>query len=336
MAKQPSYPMYAQDFDMDTSAWDNEAVGAYIRLLNCQWINGALPDDHRELARIARSTPKKFQKSWQKISKKFSRQDQNGIQILQNPKMERVREELNKYLKKQQESGRRGAEIRWGKDSDPNGEPIASPMANGCLSSSSSSSFEDIKNPPTPQETKPLNEPSPGVVVQAEIQKLRERYQDQQVVDQTLEAFKSTRKSFDMSPNLILAELKWWAKYPEDHVRSCMQVYLDGDHAAQSRAEKYLRGIIRNHLKAGKGRSAGPSPVETAWQSLMQAIRTAGQDGGGWRALDARTQAAAKAVGDWSWWCGRTERELHFKKGEFKEAWERGLPPGRAQAPGKG
>lgn len=138
MAKQPSYPMYAQDFDMDTADWENEEVGVYVRLLNYEWINGSLPHDTKRLARIVRISHKKFQKNWKKISKKFFFRDINGDQILQNSKMENVREEINNYLKKQRESGRKGAEKRWGKDSDPNGEPIATPMANGCLSFSSS------------------------------------------------------------------------------------------------------------------------------------------------------------------------------------------------------
>ena len=116
-------------------------------------------------------------------------------------------------------------------------------------SSSSSSSSEVLSN----QQPPPDNTGEPSVVVADEIKKHRERYKDQKIIDLVLQSLKSTRQTFSMSDNLVLAEFRWWGNYPEDHVRASMQVYLDGDHAAQGRAEKYLRGIIRNHAQDAKG-----------------------------------------------------------------------------------
>lgn len=33
MSKAPAFQIYVQDFDMDTAIWENEQIGAYLRLL---------------------------------------------------------------------------------------------------------------------------------------------------------------------------------------------------------------------------------------------------------------------------------------------------------------
>jgi uncharacterized protein YdaU (DUF1376 family) len=113
MAKFPSFPLYAQDFDMDTNTWSNEEVGVYLRLLLSEWINGPLPDDTKKLAQIARISPKKFKNLFQICSKKFIR-DGNGFLI--NEKMEKIREKVSKWLEQKQKAGIAGARKRWKND----------------------------------------------------------------------------------------------------------------------------------------------------------------------------------------------------------------------------
>ena len=72
---------------MDTATWENDEVGAYMRLLLSQWVNGFLPNDLHKLAKIARESDKKFEKKWKNFSNKFVT-DGNGF--LHNLRMEEV------------------------------------------------------------------------------------------------------------------------------------------------------------------------------------------------------------------------------------------------------
>lgn len=111
MAKDPSYPMYAQDFDMDTASWSNAEVGGFTRLINYEWINGPLPNSIPALARIARCDVRTFTKMWEsEIGKKFTVNDAN---MLINRRMEEERAKRVKYLEIQREKGKSGADKRW-------------------------------------------------------------------------------------------------------------------------------------------------------------------------------------------------------------------------------
>ena len=57
MGKAPAFQLYAADFFMDTIGWSDVEVGIYIRLLLLEWINGPLPDDHKQLLKLMSSFP---------------------------------------------------------------------------------------------------------------------------------------------------------------------------------------------------------------------------------------------------------------------------------------
>jgi uncharacterized protein YdaU (DUF1376 family) len=155
MAKDPAYPMYAQDIDMDTASWSCNAFGAYVRLLNYSWINGGLPDDVDELARIARLDGGNFKKCWSKwIWGKFQKVDG----VLVNRRMEEEREKREIYRKSQQLKGIKSGERRQPKVNrgstgvQPGRQPRRQPKGNLSLSLSFSLSLakhllpEDIKD----------------------------------------------------------------------------------------------------------------------------------------------------------------------------------------------
>lgn len=138
MSKAPAFQLYAADFYMDTAHWEPETIGVYFRLLMFEWVNGFIPNDTKQLSRIAGITQKKFKNNWKIFSHKFSQKDDEK---LINRKMEEVREEQENYRKSQKESGKRGAEKRWKKDSDPNGDPIGDPNGEKIALQSSSSNI---------------------------------------------------------------------------------------------------------------------------------------------------------------------------------------------------
>lgn len=163
MAKAPAYQMYALDFDMDTASWDNEEVGIYLRLLNYQWINGAVPCEMEDLARIVRMTPKKFEKKWRKnLHKKFSAGNENG---LKNSRLESERQKQLNYREEQSKNGNKGAEKRWQNHGvahsdpigNPNGENIA--LQSSVFNTSKPKDFTSPK-PATASPKKPLSKSS--------------------------------------------------------------------------------------------------------------------------------------------------------------------------------
>jgi hypothetical protein len=82
-----------------------------------------------------------------------------------------------------------------------------------------------------------------------EIFSLRERYSDQNLIDQAFKAIASTRKYGKVSDSILLKELRKWERYPIEHVETCIRIYMDKDCAGQGMDENYLLGIMRKHNK---------------------------------------------------------------------------------------
>lgn len=79
-----------------------------------------------------------------------------------------------------------------------------------------------------------------------ELFSLRERYFDQNLIDQVFDAIASTRKSNKVADSVLLAQLQKWKRYPVEQVESGIRTYLEKDYAGQGKDEAYLLGIIRN------------------------------------------------------------------------------------------
>ncbi len=113
--------------------WNAEDIGCYFILcmhLYCQ--GGSLKFDCHKLAKMCRTTPKRFVKSWDKIAIKFVKtcpaNESSGKKSVFEFESKRVRKELNAARKRMQTavtSGLKGANKRWGGHSDPNGVAIA-------------------------------------------------------------------------------------------------------------------------------------------------------------------------------------------------------------------
>lgn len=165
MGKAPAYQMYAQDFDMDTASWSNDEVGMYTRLLNYEWINGSIPSNLEDIARITREpySPRfhqRFTVKWMRnVAAKFT-PNHNGNLI--NKRMEEVRQSQFKYS----ESRRKNVSVRY-KDK-PTYEPTHeehSPYIDPALQSSSSSSSLKNKDKRIKHIAKAKKMPSPDVKI---------------------------------------------------------------------------------------------------------------------------------------------------------------------------
>lgn len=154
--KAPAFQLYAADFLVDTLDWSATQVGIYFRLLMYEWVNGSIPNDCKRMARISGVDVGNFKKCYlQDIENKFV---PNGEGDLVNLRLERTREKQANYIKSQQESGKRGAEKRWRKDSKPISDPISDPNGENMALQSSSSTIKIKDNIPYEEIVSYLNE----------------------------------------------------------------------------------------------------------------------------------------------------------------------------------
>lgn len=131
MNKSPAFQFYASDFLVDTAEMTNSEVGAYIRLLSHQWVNGGLNSDPN---RLANAVGTGLLEVWDDIKHKFELCEDGKYR---NPKLEKVRQAQINYRNKQSEAGKKGAAKRW--DSNPNSNPNSKKVALQSSSSTSSS-----------------------------------------------------------------------------------------------------------------------------------------------------------------------------------------------------
>ena len=98
-----------------------------------------------------------------------------------------------------------------------------------------------------------------------EIFSLRQRYSDQNLIDQVFEAMASTRKSGKVSDSVLLAQLQKWDRYPVQQVEGGIRIYLERDYASQGKRKDYLLGIIRNQKPEVPRRETTGSPLLDAY-----------------------------------------------------------------------
>lgn len=197
----PAFQLYAADFYMDTLGWDCDDIGAYFRLLMAEWVNGSLPVDLKQLAKIAQKTPKKFTKNWKIFNKKFHT---NGSGNLINDRLEKEREKQRKYKESQAEAGKRGAKKRWEQDGDPIGDPIGDPNSESMALQSSSSSSSYINKEvgyalPSQEE---INEASLKKIT-TDLDKITEELYQSKIFKEA-PAFKNTMLKKKVNPRSIL------------------------------------------------------------------------------------------------------------------------------------
>ncbi len=148
MTKAPAFQYYPGDFDSDTASWTIEEVGIYQRLLNSEWMNGALPNETQRLALIARCSHEQFLKFWDTVKRKFF---ENGDGFLYNKRLEETRKMQMEYRKLKSKAGKISGLKRYKTNRKATQDPTEAPTEgeqnsnregnrNPTLQSSSSSS----------------------------------------------------------------------------------------------------------------------------------------------------------------------------------------------------
>ena len=94
----------------------------------------------------------------------------------------------------------------------------------------------------------------------SELIPLKNRYQDQVIIDQVFKVIASTRKTNRITDSVTVSILKSWERFPVDQVMAGIRTYLEKDYAGQGKNEKYLLGIIRNGKLLPPKPSVRPEP----------------------------------------------------------------------------
>lgn len=115
----PYFPLYVQDLlcDEDVACMSNEALGAYIRLLAHQWIEGSIPNDDKKLAKLS-NCGRRWGHIRVTVTRLFSINEGNR---LMNP---RLKQEYDNAIEKSN-IARENANKRWVKPDAPASVPHA-------------------------------------------------------------------------------------------------------------------------------------------------------------------------------------------------------------------
>lgn len=141
--KKPFFPFYPGDFLAAIGHWTNEEVGAYIRLLCFEWVNGSIPEDHPRIGRIIGVHPDDFPELWAVVGPKFKPTGNGG---LVNVRLEVVRSEVEEISAKRSEAGKLGNALRWQKVSQTDRKTVANGIAKASPSKPKSKPKNYIQN----------------------------------------------------------------------------------------------------------------------------------------------------------------------------------------------
>lgn len=159
MNQSPAFQFYPADFlaDENVALMSLAGRGAYITLICYCWREGSIPADMNRMGRLCGIDSSAMAQLWAELSACFTVEPASDSSAMNSyiansdlairyihPRLERERIKQQEHSKERQESGRKGANIRWQKGkrsySSAIAKPIAEPIANHSSSSSSSSS----------------------------------------------------------------------------------------------------------------------------------------------------------------------------------------------------
>ena len=104
MAKDPTFPFYAQDFLCDTLSWSDRHIGIYTRMLCYFWINGY--SSETELKKAIKNS----QKILEKYPEKFITIKEKNETKYSSKRLEKERDKRIENRKKKVDA----ANTRWG------------------------------------------------------------------------------------------------------------------------------------------------------------------------------------------------------------------------------
>lgn len=155
----PWMPLYVGNYLADTRHLSTVEHGAYLLLIMHYWVKGGLPDDDKQLARIAGLADRDWRAVRQNIASFFG----NGWQHKRiDAELERADNVSRTYASR----ARKAAEKRWHKDASSNAPSNASSMLEHAQSQSQSQKKEDANASSSARA-------SPALVIDGKVLELR-------------------------------------------------------------------------------------------------------------------------------------------------------------------
>ena len=105
----PAFQFYAGDFLVSTTTMSNAQVGAYIRLLSHQWVNGGIPPDLQLISKILHESSFKTSRLFDALRAKFVLFSDG---YLRNTRLEAVRQKQLAFIELQAARGKKGGRPR--------------------------------------------------------------------------------------------------------------------------------------------------------------------------------------------------------------------------------
>jgi len=159
------FPFYHNDFFTDEPVrhMTNRHVGAYLKLLTHQWIEGSVPDDLKSLADICGESVRAMSRLWVLIERCFVRMRTRTNRLL-NKKMQKIRRAALKRYTRRSKAGKAGAQARWSQEltedsGDGNGN--GNRMATGC---DCQVEYNTIEDSTTEEETHTQKQGVPAII----------------------------------------------------------------------------------------------------------------------------------------------------------------------------
>lgn len=168
--KSPAFQFYPKDLLSDPVAmsFENETLGAYLKLLCFDWMDDGIPDDDQMLCRLAGITSKDPQKTMEPIRLKYIKHPTKQNHIT-NKRLQKERERQATNREQKSNAGRASAQRRAnGKATEHPTEGATESNPPSPTPSSTPSPSSSSSSPPTSKKTKPLlsGKPDPTEIIE--------------------------------------------------------------------------------------------------------------------------------------------------------------------------
>lgn len=144
--KSPAFQFYPKDFLTDEKqvVMSLAEAGAYIRLLSKCWLEGSLPADLAQLARLCGATRRQMKEMWPALGRCFQETEDGR---LRHGRLDREREKQETYRQRQSDHGRASAAKRATNPQPEGNQPSTKPQPAREGQPEPNSSVSDLPSP---------------------------------------------------------------------------------------------------------------------------------------------------------------------------------------------
>ena len=204
-SKSPWFAFYPEDYMGGTRLMTLAGRGAFVDLLNHQFLHGSIPTDDRSICRLLGAFPDEWDPIKDEVMAKFP----GG----KNPRMTKEIQERQEIRQRKIDAGKKGAAKRWKGDSTTNG--TANGTANGTTNGTANGtakllpSLLPMASTSTSTSTFSPSEKLTAKAVERQIEEIYQHYPKKVGKPQALKAIKKSLSKMD--PETLLEKTKSFA-----------------------------------------------------------------------------------------------------------------------------